>query len=95
MFAGSSLHQTPDVEAVAHQDLQLGDPNCADFLFLFISSKLTVVAVDSSPAVWSRLNSVELEGMFVLQISSRDLKKNDNIWKSDFFSSGGAFFLTT
>lgn len=49
MFAGSSLHQTPDVEVVAHQHLQLGDPNCADFLFLFISSKLTVVAVDSSP----------------------------------------------
>lgn len=93
MFAGSSLHQTPDVEVVAHQDLQLGDPNCADFLFLFISSKLTVVAVDSSPAVWSRLNSVELEGMYVLQISSRDLKKKhpaDDIWKSDFFSSGGA-----
>lgn len=69
MFAGSSLHQTPDVEVVAHQDLQLGDANYADFLFLIISSKLTVVVVDCSPAVWSRFNSVELDGMFVLQIS--------------------------
>lgn len=63
------------LEGVAHRDLQLGDPNDAHFLFLFSSSTLTVVAVDSSPAVSSRLDSVGLDEMFVPRISSRQ-KKN-------------------
>lgn len=68
--------ETWRVPGVVRRDLQRGDPNYADFLFLFISSKLTVMPVDSSLTVWSRLNSVELDGMFVWQISSRDFKKN-------------------